>query len=187
MAFTFLRLGGLLAVFFLASGTQAMPVQWFLQDVTFDDGGTATGSFYYDADTNIYDSVAISTSAAFPFGAIYSDFNIRTDSPDPSTAEDLSLELFGLHVGDDVIALGLAFDNALTNTGGTVFLIPGSVPVSPSFELYGDSCAGDPITCTFSEGRSITGGFVTTVPVPSAAWLFYSAIAWLSWIRRKVS
>lgn len=41
----------LLALLLVAGGAQAMPVTWTLQNVTFDDGGTASGWFVYDADT----------------------------------------------------------------------------------------------------------------------------------------
>jgi hypothetical protein len=34
----------------------ATPLQWTLDNFTFSDGGTAMGSFIYDADTNTYSS-----------------------------------------------------------------------------------------------------------------------------------
>lgn len=41
----------LFSLLFVAGVSQAMPVTWTLQNVTFDDGGTASGWFVYDADT----------------------------------------------------------------------------------------------------------------------------------------
>jgi len=40
----------------------AAPVTWTLQNVTFTDGGTATGSFVYDASTGIVSSYSISVA-----------------------------------------------------------------------------------------------------------------------------
>src|SRR6185436_1870527 len=37
----------------LASPAMAIPVTWTMSGVTFDDGGTASGSFVYDADTDL--------------------------------------------------------------------------------------------------------------------------------------
>ena len=45
----------LLTLFFAVLTAQiasANPILWSLAGVTFDDGGTAYGSFVYDADTN---------------------------------------------------------------------------------------------------------------------------------------
>jgi hypothetical protein len=47
-----LRLALALAALCAASAVSALPIQWTLTDVLFDDGGTATGSFIYDADLN---------------------------------------------------------------------------------------------------------------------------------------
>jgi hypothetical protein len=48
--------------FCITSGTAvARPVQWTLANVTFSDGGTASGSFTYDADTNVFSAVDIVT------------------------------------------------------------------------------------------------------------------------------
>ena len=41
----------------------AIPITWNLQNVTFNDGNTATGSYVYDADINQYSSINITTSA----------------------------------------------------------------------------------------------------------------------------
>ena len=44
---------------FVVGSAQAAVVTWTLNDVVFEDLGTATGSFDYDADTNVYSDVAI--------------------------------------------------------------------------------------------------------------------------------
>jgi len=54
----------LLALLFVAGGTHAMPVTWTLQNVTFDDGGTASGWFVYDADTPQAPTIEFSISVS---------------------------------------------------------------------------------------------------------------------------
>ena len=56
----------------LTTAAKAAPVLWTLNNVTFDDGGTATGSFIFDADAG----TACSTSSS-PCGMFY-DVNIMT-------------------------------------------------------------------------------------------------------------
>jgi hypothetical protein len=47
----------------LAAGTaHAVPLTWTLQNVTFDDGGSANGSFDFDADTTSYSNIMINTT-----------------------------------------------------------------------------------------------------------------------------
>ena len=36
---------------------EAVPLRWTLDGVIFRDGGTANGSFVYDADTNIFSDI----------------------------------------------------------------------------------------------------------------------------------
>ena len=41
----------------------AAPVVWTFTDVLFEDGGTVTGNFTYNANTNIYSDINITTPA----------------------------------------------------------------------------------------------------------------------------
>lgn len=53
----------LLALFCLSSASAwGIPAQWFLSGVTFDDGGTAQGSFIFDPATGTFSSVNITTT-----------------------------------------------------------------------------------------------------------------------------
>ena len=63
-----------------AINAAAKPVTWYLQGVTFLDGGTGSGSFVYDADTNL------------PFGT-YSNISITTTAGTTMTAD--SFAFFG--------------------------------------------------------------------------------------------
>ena len=56
-----LLLSGL--VLMLSVAAHAQPLTWILQNVTFDDGGTASGSFTFDATTGSDSNVNIATTA----------------------------------------------------------------------------------------------------------------------------
>ena len=51
-----------LGMLLVAAAANAQPVTWYIQGVTFSDGGTASGSFNYDAATNSYSQVHITTT-----------------------------------------------------------------------------------------------------------------------------
>ncbi len=57
-----------------AGSAQAVPVQWTLQNMTFSNGSTATGSFTFDVATNTFSDISISVTAATD----YSDFQAQT-------------------------------------------------------------------------------------------------------------
>jgi hypothetical protein len=56
-------------------------ITWHLSGVTFDDGGTASGSFVYDAATAWYSQVSITTtgSLAFTYTNLHSFFSLGFD------------------------------------------------------------------------------------------------------------
>jgi hypothetical protein len=63
-------LTGWLAV--VASPVRASPILWTLTDVTFDDGGTASGSFVFEDVTGAYSDLSITSTAGSSFaGATY--------------------------------------------------------------------------------------------------------------------
>ena len=69
----FLFLVGLLSV-----SASAAPLLWTLSGVTFADGGTASGSYIYDATTNTYSSVHVITTAGSRLpGATYTQENVN--------------------------------------------------------------------------------------------------------------
>jgi len=153
------RAGSLLIAALIASGAQATPITWTLQNVSangsmqpsdsYGDGAnyyTVSGSFVYDADTNTYSSVGIST----PF-AYYSDV-------------DLLLSFFQdnkhLKLVDGTESLVLSFENSMTNAGGKIALRVGF----------------NAIDCVVSECGSLEGsdaggvyyltGTITNNPIP---------------------
>lgn len=69
---------------------QAMPVTWTLSGVTFAGGGTASGSFDFDADLDRYSNVAITTTAGG---------NFATDSFYVSPGRGLDATYLGAFIG----------------------------------------------------------------------------------------
>lgn len=143
-------------------------ITWTLSGVTLSDGGTATGSFVYNADTNTISSVDIVTSSGTAFGgatylAVDPDYTPfapgMSDIVFVTTATPPNSDFTGMP------ALDLIFLNPLTDGGGTVNL------ELDSAELTCDA------SCT-SEGpyfyRSLASGEVTTLvstPEPSSVLL----------------
>lgn len=51
-----------LSFFAITSAAHAVPIQWTVSGGAFDDGGTVSGSFVYDADTEVYSNVRLTTT-----------------------------------------------------------------------------------------------------------------------------
>ena len=111
-----------LVVLTFSTAASAEPVRWYLQGVTFSDGGRAVGSFVFDSDTGTYTEIDIATTIGTELpGADYGDPN--PDSPSDSTgllsvADDTANPL----TGQPLLALG--FTQALGNAGGTITIDP---------------------------------------------------------------
>ncbi len=163
----------------VVGAAQAMPLTWTLEDVVFDDGGTAYGSFIYDASTNIFSDIDVTTTLGTVLSGAHYQF------------ATFQLNTFGNGVGltdvdlpdlTGVAAFFMEFDSlgggSLTNAGGTISIV--------SF-AGGEAICGDP-DCSVSTGfgRSVNlGGVVTAVPIPAAVWLFGSGLGLLGWFRRR--
>jgi hypothetical protein len=145
----------LLSLLILFSGlANATPVQWTLSGVQFNDGGTASGSFVYDATTNTYSNVNITTTAgSIRAGVAYTSFVSATSGPNQLFAATTSSpSLTGLP------RFAMTFVPALPNSGGVFGLI------TPAYE----STCGDPVCATSSQGRSTISGGLVGAPVPAA-------------------
>ena len=51
----------------LSAVANGVPLIWYLSGVEFTDGGTASGSFTYDADSNTYSNINITTVFCFTY------------------------------------------------------------------------------------------------------------------------
>jgi PEP-CTERM motif len=150
----------LFVLFCVPSIASADGVPWVLTGVTFDDGGTASGSFVYDALTNTYSAINVTTTAGITFaGATYTSLSNVAGSSNTGF-------LFGPNSGDLTGASFLMwlFDAPLTNSGGIV-----QVSLPPPTDSIEALCANS--DCSTFSSRSVTGGEVvgTAVATPEPA------------------
>jgi hypothetical protein len=153
----------------LSAPAFASPILWTLSGVKFFDGGTAAGSFIYDASTNTYSSVSITTTAGstrpgatYPFESPVFSSTPGVLFANSSTAANLT--------GETLLIL-IFSPSSLTNAGGTV-------PLSGA-EEYTCAVAGchsflTNYRNTYS-GNSLAGQ-VSTVPEPSSGMLLASSV-----------
>ena len=119
----------LIVVGALSLTVSATPIFWTLQSVSFDDTGTASGNFTYDADAGAngtYSSINITTTAGSSLpGTTYTFFCdgvVNCTGLVPNSTEvlflntDPSLSLTG------TLGLAFGFNSALTDAGGVVSL-----------------------------------------------------------------
>ena len=136
-----------------ATESRADPVEWTLVDATFDDGGTAFGSFVFDADTDTYSSLSITTTAGTSHGGdVYQDEQgVDSDQSRLILLDKAVCDLQDQHV------LSLFFTPRLTNAGGTVDLLVVTGATNGSRENLLESCPGGATGI-----RGFTDGFVVS-------------------------
>jgi len=168
----------LLANFSFAFAAHAVPVTWFLQDVAFNDGGVATGSFVFDADTATFSDINVTTtSGSILTGETYD--SVLPVSPGNSSFLSFANSAgVGDFTGFDAIAIALS--GTMTNAGGLLAInIAGFASES--------RCVDSDCFAVANPFRSITSGFITTseVPLPAALPLFLAGLAGLGFAKRK--
>jgi hypothetical protein len=156
---------------FTAGAAQAVPVTWTLQDWTFNDGGSASGSFVYDADTNNFSDMFIATTNGTErTGVIYSEaisggntaFSAVPFAGFPSLVSSPNLMVM--------------FADQLTNLGGVVGVFMGQ---ESTCNNAGCTSLTGPIRF-LGEGAS-----VSAVPIPAALSLFLSGLAVFGAVARR--
>jgi hypothetical protein len=161
------------ALFLISAAVNAASVKWELTDVVFDDGGTASGSFTYDADSNVYSNISIVTT----LGSIHGGAEYQFLNPFFEPREDRLLVVEQETAESGSYAFNLLFDESL------IYKITG--------DEVGFGNANEALCSLLCNGivapvRRVSSGVVTAVtPIPAAAWLFGSALAGLGWLRRK--
>ena len=169
------RVVACLLVAFAATHTHAAPVRWVLQDVLFDDGGTAFGSFVYDADTNTLSDIAVTTTDGSALaGSVYQFANFEAGILDADSVLLVAQE--NPTTGTPAFNMNLA--EAMTNAGGTI-----AIAMAPPPLAFESTCLISNCSQFFSIDRVVVSGFITTIPVPGALWLLASAIGFLGWQR----
>lgn len=160
-------LSGLFGALCVAFAAQAAPLQWTLNDVTFDDGGTASGSFVYDAAADAYSSINITTTpgTTVTTGSTYqyactgagTESVVCTLAPPTSTRT----VLFSATPSSDLsgkMALALFFSAPLTDAGGTRNLDVASLAFAEA------TCFSPDCFSLMDPMRGITGGTITASP-----------------------
>lgn len=174
----------ILALLFGAcSAAVATPVLWTISGVTFDDGGTASGSFIYDADTNTYSSVNITTTAGTSLAGATYNFAYAA----PATASLLPGIILA-HPPADLTgtpALNWSFSTPLSNVGGNILFAPGASEGTCS----APNCFGPPITQRLITAGSISGTPVAARQIPTLGFggLFILAIMLGAITRKRLS
>lgn len=159
-----------------ATLANAMPVQWTLSNVTFNDESTVTGSFVFDADTGVFSNVLITTALAS-----YDTSEVDTI---PFGADATGIQLVDNYVPNNNAGkrtLNLDFVDALTNGGGIVALALGF----PSFEgeCIAADCSTGHISREVASGEVIAAG--GTIPEPESLALLGIGLAALAGMRRR--
>ena len=148
----------------------AIPVTWTLDNVVFDDGGEAYGSFIYDADTGDFSSIDIITTLGSDLpGTQYTSWSWQSDAE--------SLLIGEYDYGDYPAgkpAFGIGISSAMTNAGGYLSIVGTEGYCADGSSSY---LMGNPNL------RSLVSGNITAVPIPAAFWLFISALVAI-WSRR---
>ncbi len=153
-------LKGMLTIVVLlwAQSAQAAPILWTLEDVTFLDGGVASGSFVFDADLSLYSSISVRTTpgSMVLLGALYeAEHTFYVGSPQFLVMTDRP-------VAHGTRVLQLPFLVNLSNDGGTVTL--------GGLFNFGEGSCGEALcqdVTVLLPYRYIENGRVVGIPVPA--------------------
>lgn len=152
----------------LATTAIAAPIKWELQNVVFDDGGSASGSFLFDADTETFSNLNLTTTQGSVLGGNTYEFSgpwassKAIDSYSAMTSHDLTGEG----------GLFLILDTAMTNLGGTLSARGWDGTAWNSnlgAGFWAEGICADAKCNDYSAGRQLTSGQITTLPVPLPA------------------
>ncbi|MES1258603.1 MAG: PEP-CTERM sorting domain-containing protein [Acidobacteriota bacterium] len=152
----------------------AASVVWTLAPVELGDGGTASGSFAFDADTGVYSAIDLHTTSGSIFGGADYAFVYPLSSADALVATTFSAtDLAGTQLVE------LIFTVPLTNAGGTIDL---------SLVIEGlctdSSCNGtDNVRGMIGVGTVTTSA--ATTPEPATSALVLGGAVAVAGIRRR--
>lgn len=147
------------AVALLATPALAVPVQWTING-TFQDGGAITGTWIYDADTNTYSAVNITTTAGTTLttGANY----VGLRGAGGSNAFE-ALTAAGMADGERVVSIWVN-GAAMNNAGGVRTL-------NTALTVEGTCSGGGGCFGAYGSPRNLQSGTITGVvvapPVPT--------------------
>ncbi len=168
----------------------AFPVRWVLSGVTFAGGGTASGSFVYDADANTFSSVSITTTSTGSFtGQTY-----VTVVPPPTSGASFVVSVTTGAFTTGTPDFFLLPATPLTDAGGTLALVVGTNPAGSSSEgVCGNAACSGPgpspvrqVSAGSLVGTAVAGGgTVPALSVPAMAGLGALLVAAASMLMRR--
>jgi hypothetical protein len=177
----------------LSLTASAGPILWTLEGVTFASGGTASGSFDFDADTGLYSNVDIvTTTGGGVTGATYL-FTCGQDVPTctgvaPNSTEALFLTSNAVsQSGLQAIAffftgVGGVPPAGLTDLGGVIDVSNSSLSVGAVQEA---TCSNAACSSPTSPSRFTDAGEVASAPEPSSALLVGMTIMLLGFALKR--
>ena len=147
----------------------ATPITYTLNNVTFADGATASGSFVFDAATHLSSAYSITTTPG-----ILTAFTWNKSDSGLYYGGGAGPNNFTLITTNGLRVFNFSFLNPFTNAGGTF-----AINTASTYECY--NC---------SPFRRVTGGYVTSlaptvVPEPGTSALMLSAIGVLAFMLRR--
>jgi hypothetical protein len=161
-----------IAILSFANSASAVPLPWTLMSVSFTDGGSATGTFTFDAVTNTYSAFNINVSGGNEM--LFPPFTYSQGTSSVlSTSSAIGLTL----VSNEMVNSGLGVTHRFLNLpfGENTTFIPltdagGVVPIMSSFVLgetnpLAIGSPGFPGGGLAFRGRE-PGGSVTAIPGP---------------------
>jgi hypothetical protein len=155
---------------------QAAPITWNLLGLTFADGGSAFGSFAFDATLNQYSAVDVTTTTGSSRSGAH--FEAVSNGVPPGPTGVLFVTSTALNLSGTP-GLALFFLPALTNAGGT----------SPLSFAQEGTCGDAGCTFPVVPQRFLASGSVTTqsgtVPEPASALLFGFGLSLLCRARSR--
>lgn len=181
------------AVWLIAPACMATEYTFNLDNVTFNDGGTATGSFTLDLSTGTLSNVNIVTSTdmySVPYGTLGTTYNDASSNTftNGSSADFgfLNGSIFGFDSLDLQIAGPLT---DITLSGSPSFALSGSEEDDAFFGCEGNSMGACGIRAINGGTLDVSGGIADT-PLPATLPLFASGLGLLGYCsgrRRKAS
>lgn len=184
-----------------AAVANAALVQWTLTDVKFMDGGTASGSYVFDASSNTFSRISITTTASedassASFSNTCNGANCASASPAPAQFIIFAPADTSNMTGKQVLLIDL--QGPMTDAGGTIPINPPVLPTAAVQSKAFSTVCPDATCSTPGTTRQIVSGEVvgrafvaptTATAVPTMApWslaLLSLLLAPLAWLHKR--
>jgi hypothetical protein len=163
------------ATLVLGAAAYAGPLTWTLSGLTFNDGGTAFGTFSYNADTNTFSSIDITTTAGslMPGGQYFA----LSSAALASGPEDVAL----ISTNNRSQLFNFELSSAMTDSGGTIPLLldPLSQATSGEDTCFVANCTAVIAPFRFSVNGSLSAPTQAGAPEPATAALVLGGLGCL--------